>query len=135
MPPSIASSNTDPPFVHLSVHSAFSFRDGSSSVEALVLRAAELGQPALALTDAGSVTGVVSFVKRCQQVGIKPIGGCGVAVQGLGRVTLLADGPTGWGSLCRLLSVAALRDVRRKGPQVTWEDLEEHHAGLVCTSG
>ena len=134
-------SSSIPPFVHLNVHSAFSFLDGSSSVESLVLRAAERGQPALALTDFQSLTGVVSFVRRCGQAGIKPIGGCEVAVQGLGRVPLLADGPTGWASLCRLLSAAALRDVGRKGrqknqgPQVTWEDLEEHHAGLVCLSG
>ena len=134
-------SSSAPPFVHLNVHSAFSFLDGSSSVESLVLRAAERGQPALALTDFQSVTGVVSFARRCGQAGIKPIGGCEVAVQGLGRVTLLADGPTGWASLCRLLSAAALRDVRRKGPQknkgpqVTWEDLEECHGGLVCLSG
>ena len=138
VPPSVKS----PPFAHLNVHSAFSFLDGSSSVESLVLRAAELGQPALALTDFNSVTGVVSFAKRCQQVGIKPIGGCEVAVQGMGHLTLLADGPTGWASLCSLLSVASLRDVKRKGlnvkrkrPEVTWEDLEAFHSGLVCLSG
>ena len=33
---------------------------------------------------------------------------------GLGRLTLLADGPTGWASLCQLLTVAALRDVKRE---------------------
>jgi hypothetical protein len=40
-----------PPFVHLHVHSNFSFLDGGSRIEELVARAAELGQPALALTD------------------------------------------------------------------------------------
>lgn len=131
-----------PSFIHLHVRSAFSFLDGSSSVDALVLRAAELGQSALALTDCGSITGIPHFVKRCQQAAIKPIGGCEVAVQGMGNLTLLADGPAGWASLCCLLSTASLRDVRRKGldvrrkgPLVTWEDLEAFHAGLVCLSG
>lgn len=124
-----------PAFAHLNVHSAFSFLDGPSAVESLVLRAAELGQPALALTDLNSVTGVVSLVRRCRQAGIKPLGGCEVSVQGLGRLTLLCDGPTGWASLCRLLSAAALRDVKRKGPLVTWEDLEANQTGLVCFSG
>ncbi len=128
-------------FAHLHTHSAFSFLDGSSSVESLVLRAAQFGQPALALTDNGSVTGIATLVRRCQQAGIKPIGGCTVNISGYGSVTLLADGPAGWASLCQLLTVAALRDVKRdatrahRTPAVDWEDLEAHHAGLVCLSG
>ena len=127
-------------FAPLHVHSAFSFLSGASSVEALVLRAAELGLPALALTDTGSVTGIVSLTQKCRKAGIKPLGGCEVALAGLGRLTLLADGPTGWASLCRLLTVAALRDVKREmvkggAVSVTWEDLEAGQEGLVCLSG
>lgn len=128
-------------FVHLHTHSAFSFLDGSSSVESLVLRAAQLGQPALALTDNGSVTGIATLVRRCQQAGIKPLGGSTITLSGYGPVTLLADGPTGWTSLCQLLTVAALRDVKRdairarRTPTVDLEDLEASHAGLVCLSG
>ena len=128
-------------FAHLHTHSAFSFLDGSSSVESLVLRAAQLGQPALALTDNGSLTGIATLTRRCQQAGIKPIGGCTVDISGYGSVTLLADGPTGWASLCQLLTAAALRDVKREAtrarrtPPVDWEDLEMHRAGLVCLSG
>ena len=132
-------------FSHLHVHSAFSFLDGASSVDALVLRAAELGLLALALTDTGGVTGIVSLTQKCRKAGIKPLGGCEVVVAGLGRLTLLADGPTGWASLCRLLTAASLRDVKRdylkretvKGGAVpvTWEDLEAGHEGLVCLSG
>lgn len=128
-------------FAHLHTHSAFSFLDGSSSVESLVLRAAQLGQPALALTDNGSLTGVATLVRRCQQAGIKPLGGCTVVISGLGAVTLLADGTTGWASLCQLLTVSSLRDVKREAtrarrtPPVDLEDLETHHAGLICLSG
>ena len=127
-------------FAPLHVHSAFSFLSGASSVEALVGRAAELGLPALALTDTGSVTGIVSLTQKCRKAGIKPLGGCEAVVAGLGRLTLLADGPTGWASLCRLLTVAALRDVKRETVKggalaVTWEDLEAGTEGLVCLSG
>lgn len=121
-------------FSHLHAHSAFSFLDSSAVVQALVLRAAELGQPALALTDVNSVTGIPSLVKSCAKAGIKPIGGCEVALDGY-RLTLLADGPIGWASLCQILTAASLRDVRRQGPVVQWEDLEDHHDGLVCLSG
>jgi DNA polymerase III alpha subunit (gram-positive type) len=46
-----ASAPDSTPFVHLHVHSNFSFLDGGSRIEELVARAASLGQPALALTD------------------------------------------------------------------------------------
>ena len=121
-------------FTHLHVHSAFSFLDSSASVQDLVLRAAQLGQPALALTDLHSITGVPSLVKACGKAGIKPIGGCTVRVDG-GELVLLADGPTGWASLCQLLTAAGLRDVKREGLSMTWQDLEAHRAGLVCLSG
>lgn len=121
-------------FSHLHVHSAFSFLDSSASVQDLVRRASEQGQSALALTDTNSVTGIPSFVKLCAKAGIKPIAGCEVALDGH-RLTLLADGPTGWTSLCQILTAASLRDVKRQGSTVQWEDLEAHHGGLVCLSG
>ena len=121
-------------FPHLHVHSAFSFLDGASSVQDLVLRAAELGQLVLALTDMNSITGVPSFVKACGKAGVKPIGGCSVFIDSHPLV-LLADGPTGWASLCQILTAAGLRDVKRQGLSVAWDDLETHHAGLVCLSG
>jgi error-prone DNA polymerase len=122
-------------FAHLHVRSGFSFLEGPSSVEALVLRAAELGMPALGPPDTNSVTGVASLARRCAKAGIKPIGGCSVVLEGGCRLTLLADGPPGWASLCRLLSAAALRDVGRAGPRARWEEVEAHRAGLVCLSG
>ena len=125
---------TDAPFVHLHVHSAFSFLDSCAAVPDLVHRAAGLGQSALALTDAHSVTGVPSLVKLCGKAGIKSIAGCTITLDGF-EIVLLADGPTGWSSLCQLLTAAGLRDVKRQGLSVTWQDLEAHHAGLVCLSG
>ena len=121
-------------FSHLHVQSAFSFLDSSAAVQDLVLRAVELGQPALALTDLHSVTAVPSLVKLCGKAGIKPVGGCTVRIDG-GELVLLADGPVGWASLCQVLTAAGLRDVKRQGLSVTWDDLEAHHAGLVCLSG
>jgi error-prone DNA polymerase len=104
-------------------------------VQALVLKAAEERQTALALTDTNSVTGIPSLVRRCGQTGIKPIGGCEVILEGGDRLTLLADGPAGFASLCRILSAAGLRDVKRAGLRVRWEDLAENRRGLVCLSG
>ncbi|MBN1321107.1 MAG: PHP domain-containing protein, partial [Thermoleophilia bacterium] len=76
------------PFVHLHVHSNFSFLDGGSRIEELVARAAGLGQPALALTDHDGLYGAVRFAKACAKHGIKPIFGAEVRVE-----SLLSDGP------------------------------------------
>ena len=55
--------------MHLHVHSHFSFLDGAARVDELAARAAELGQPALALTDHDGLYGVVRFAKACAKVG------------------------------------------------------------------
>ncbi len=72
-----------PLFVHLHVHSNFSFLDGGSRIEELVARAAELGQPALALTDHDGLYGAVRFAKACTKRGIKPVFGAEVRVESL----------------------------------------------------
>ncbi len=122
-------------FPHLHMHSAFSFGDGASSVSALVLRAAEMQVPALALTDTMSLSGVPSLVRRCGQANIKPVGGCEIILEGGQRLTLLADGPAGFASLCRILSLAGMRDIHRDGSRVRWENLETNAAGVVCLTG
>src|SRR3982074_3612741 len=60
-------------FVHLHNHTEYSLLDGASRVSAMVARAAELGMPALALTDHGVMYGAIHFYKRCVEAGIKPI--------------------------------------------------------------
>ncbi len=126
---------TTPPFVHLQVHSAFSFGDGASGVDELVLRAAEAGMHALAITDTHSVSAIPGLVGRCHQAGLQPIAGAEVQLENLGRLVLLADGPDGFRSLCRILSAAGLRDRKRTGMRVEWNDLEEHSEGLLCLTG
>ena len=61
------------PFVHLHVHSEFSLLDGLSRLKHLAARAKALNQPALALTDHGTMFGVIPFYEACQDAGVKPI--------------------------------------------------------------
>ena len=60
-------------FVHLHVHSEYSLLDGACRVKSLVQRAKELGMPAVALTDHGTLGGVVKFYRAAHDEGIKPI--------------------------------------------------------------
>ena len=59
--------------VHLHVHSEYSLLDGACKIDALAARAAELGMPALGLTDHGVMNGSVEHYKACKAAGIKPI--------------------------------------------------------------
>ena len=69
-------------FVHLHVHSPYSFIDRASKVDELVARAAGLGMPAMAITDHNNVSAVVRFVKAARRCGIKPIIGAEVTLRG-----------------------------------------------------
>src|SRR5258708_40318300 len=61
------------PFVHLHVHTEFSLLDGLSKIDKLVHRAEELGMKSLAITDHGTMFGVMNFYNACTKAKIKPI--------------------------------------------------------------
>ncbi|MDB4894500.1 MAG: dnaE2, partial [Firmicutes bacterium] len=95
-------------FVHLHVHSPFSFLDGASRLDDLVAEAALQGMPALALTDHDNVSGAVRFQQKCLAAGIIPIQGAEVTLRGGHHLTMLAQGPQGYANLCRIITAAHL---------------------------
>src|SRR5438477_4178143 len=120
-------------FVHLRVHSPYSFLDGASSIDDLVDAAAELGQDALALTDTNGLYGAVRFWNAARERGIKPIFGTELRLVDSDPVTLLALDRTGWTSLCRIVSAAQLAGEKTK-PRATFALVADHAAGLVALS-
>lgn len=54
-------------FVHLHVHTEFSLLDGANRIGPLVERVKELGMDAIAITDHGSMFGVIDFYKACKK--------------------------------------------------------------------
>src|SRR3954447_5263514 len=92
--------------VELHSHSAYSFLDGASLPEELVVRAAELGYEALALTDHDGVYGSLEFAHAAKAFGVRPITGAEVTLAGGCHVTLLVESPHGYSNLCRLLTEA-----------------------------
>ncbi len=93
------------PYVELHCHSNFSFLDGGSHPAELALRAAELEMPALAITDRGGVYGAVKFLQACRKVGVKPLIGAALEVDGA-ELLLIARNLRGYSNLCRLISLA-----------------------------
>ncbi|AOQ24763.1 DNA polymerase III subunit alpha [Moorella thermoacetica] len=65
-------------FAHLHVHTGYSFLDGFCRPDKLAVRAKELGQVAVAITDHGNLHGIIDFYKACQKEGIHPVIGCEV---------------------------------------------------------
>ena len=133
-------------FTHLHVHTEYSLLDGVSRIPKLVRQARDLGMGALAITDHGSLYGVVEFYMECLEVGIKPIIGCEVYVAQASRhdrgpserssfhLTLLARDNQGYRNLMKLVTQAHMEGQYYR-PRIDRELLEQYHEGLVAFSG
>lgn len=136
----------DNQFVHLHVHTEYSLLDGASRIKDLVLHAKELNMPAIAITDHGSMYGVIEFYQTAVKHGIKPIIGCEVYVAPRSRfekntaeggayyhLILLAENNEGYKNLIRLVSLGYSEGFYYK-PRIDMEILREYNEGLICLS-
>ena len=64
-----------PSFIHLHLHTEYSLSDGLIRIDKLVSRAAELGMPAIAVTDQSNLFAAIKFYQAAIKKGIKPIVG------------------------------------------------------------
>src|SRR5712691_3133949 len=122
-------------YTELHCHSAFSFLDGASLPEQLALTAADLGLPALALTDHNGLYGSMAFAQGAKHLGLQAITGAEVTLTDGPHVTLLAETPQGYANLCRLLTEAHLGREDRRDPRLDFASLEARHEGLIVLSG
>lgn len=121
-------------FVHLHIHSQYSFLDGASTLDKLLEKAKALGMPALAITDHNRLTGAIRFYEKARAAGIKPIIGAEIELEGGYHLTMLCKNGKGYSNLCRILTEAHLSN-RGKQPQVTKEVLRKFSNGLIVLSG
>src|SRR6266545_6319928 len=105
-PQSQSASRRPVPYVELHAHSSYSFLDGASLPEELAVQAAELGYPALALTDHDGVYGSLEFAHAAKYFGVRPITGAEVTLADRSHVTLLVETQQGYANLCRLITAA-----------------------------
>ncbi len=99
-------------FVHLHLHSPFSFLDGAGEIEEMAQKAAGFGMPALAVTDHDNVCAAVKFHKACRTAGIKPVQGVEITLENGSHLTLLARTNRAYRSICRVLTRAHLENER-----------------------
>lgn len=137
---------SDNKFVHLHVHTEYSLLDGSSRVGDLLDRVNELGMDTIAITDHGSMFGVVDFYKKAKKKGIKPILGSEVYVamdkytekeqkdKNQYHLVLLAENDTGYSNLMKIVSEGYVNGFYYK-PRIDHDILEKYSEGVIALSG
>jgi len=118
-------------YAELHCRTNFSFLQAASRPEELVQRAHELGYLALAITDKNSVAGLVRAHTAAKEHGLGIIVGAEITPADAPPVVLWAMDRSGYGKLCRLITVG-----RRRAPKgechLTFDDVAEHAEGLIA---
>lgn len=132
-------------FTHLHVHTEYSLLDGFSPIEKLVRTASEKGMKALAITDHGSMFGIIQFYKTCLKYNIKPILGCEVYVaensyldktsgdKEQHHLVLLSETEEGYQNLMKIVSEGYVNGYYYR-PRVDKEVLSKYSKGIIATS-
>ena len=128
-------------FVHLRVHSEYSLVDGLVRVKPLIGRVAELGMPAVGLTEQSNMCSLVRFYKAAMGAGVKPIIGADLWLENPDepenpfRLTLLARDNDGYLHLTEIISLGYTEGQRHGKPIIRKAWLEARAAGLIALSG
>ena len=118
----------------LHAHSGFSFLDGASDPEELVVEATRLGLSGLALCDHDGLYGVVRFSEAARALGLRTVFGAevslganddrvGVSDPSGEHLVLLSRSPTGYAALSRMLSLAHLERGEKGSPRFSLEQV------------
>lgn len=135
-------------FVHLHCHSEYSLLDGANRIDDLIRRAAELEQPALAITDHGNMHAAFEFQEKTRKAGLRPIIGMeayvatgdrrvkarpGPGIRPYYHLVLLARDRAGYQNLVKLSSLGYTEGFYTR-PRVDRELLAKYSEGLVVSS-
>jgi DNA polymerase-3 subunit alpha len=134
-------------YVHLHNHTHHSLLDGLTKVPDLVNRVKELGMEAVAITDHGTLSGVIEFYKAATETGVKPVIGMEAYVAARSHtdrdpqkdkaryhLIILAMNDKGYENLMQLSTIANLQGFYYK-PRIDHELLEKYNEGLIILSG
>lgn len=128
-------------FVHLRLHSEFSLVDGLVRIKPLVKQVANMGMPAVALTDHCNFYGLIKFHKAALAVGVKPIFGSDIHVMDdndetqISTLCLLVQNNKGYQNLTEMISKAYQEGQYLGVPYVKYSWLAQFSEGLIALSG
>ena len=125
----VAAGDTPIPFVHLHVHTQYSFLSSTIKIGDLIKRTKAENMPAVAITDTNNVFGAIDFYFACKDAGIKPIIGCELVYcpegrdqvfEGKGKqlhsLVVLCKNKTGYQNLSKMLTKAFMDGSANKTP-------------------
>ena len=132
-------------FVHLHVHTQYSLLDGSAKIKELIKKTKAMGMDSIAITDHGSMFGIMDFYKEAKKNDIKPILGSEVYVA-RGKYTdkeikdkkryhlvLLAKNNIGYSNLMKIVSEGYINGFYYK-PRIDHEVLKKYSEGIIALS-
>jgi error-prone DNA polymerase len=140
-------------YVELHASSAFSFLEAASLPESLIVRAAELDMPAIALLDRNGFYGSARFHTLARKKNLRAHIGAEISIKDFGprltppewlphrypsepaRLPLLCASRAGYQNLCQLITQFKMRELVKCEGAATFEDLEQFSTGLICLTG
>lgn len=139
---------TDPKFIHLRVHTAYSLSEGAIKISDLIARLKEMNMPAVAMTDTGNMFGGKALSTYAAADGIKPILGCQFFLKNpdcddilkskgknleRDKFVLLVQNEQGYKNIMKLMKRFYLDNTANgSDPQLLYSDLEEFSDGLIA---
>jgi len=144
--------NSEQPFVHLRVHSAYSLLEGALTISKLAALARSDSAPALALTDSNNLFGALEFSEAMAEAGIQPLIGLTLSLsfagerdapgsvepnrpRANGRIALLAKDAQGYANLMRLSTDAYFTASETGEVVASIADLTARADGLIALTG
>lgn len=135
----------DPRFIHLRTHTEYSLLEGALRLKKLPGMCADMGMPAVAVTDTNNLFAALEFSVGAAGAGVQPIIGCqidlryfehapGERIRPPAPVVLLAQTERGYEHLMKLNSCLYLRRDNELA-HVTLDELEAHSEDVICLSG
>jgi len=134
-------------YVHLHNHSQYSLLDGLTKVPELVEYVKEKGMKAVAITDHGTMSGVIEFYKSAKSADLKPIIGMEAYIAPRSHadkdpahdrqyyhLTMLAMNNEGYGNLMRLSTIANLEGFYYR-PRIDRKLIAKYSRGIIILSG
>lgn len=136
MPVQVPKNRINQMYIPLHAHSMASLLDGISKPKDIATRCVEIGATACAITNHGTVSDVLQFVKACKDKGIKPIIGIELYVclekptlrsdRELHHLVLLCKNLAGWQQLMQLVSETNRPECFYYKPRIDLEGLRKY---------
>ena len=120
-------------FTELHVHSEYSMRDGANKVEKLIDRAIELGHKAIAITDHGTMAGIIPAYIYAKEKNFKIIVGCEFYVgrEERNHLIVLAKNEKGYKNMLKLVALSNKPEHFYYKPTIEEADLFANSEGLI----